>query len=56
MKVVISEDERFPVYSIDVNGYHDKKVIMTLKKYLWCTRAIREFNKVQTYLEKRYEA
>lgn len=55
MKVVISEDERFPFYGVDIKyGYHPINVRMTDKKYIWCTWVLKEFEKVQKYLEKRY--
>jgi len=53
MKVFISEDEHYPFY--DIIHDHGVKVRMTQKKYIWCTWVLKEFDKVQKYLEKRYE-
>ena len=57
MKVDISEDEMFPFYNVDRDGdgHHDIEVRMTEKKYTWCIWVLEEFDKVQKYLEKRYD-
>lgn len=57
MKVFINKDETYPTYGItDISSFgYNPEVRMTERKYIWCISILRKFEKVQKYLEKRYE-
>lgn len=55
MKVFVKLDELYPFYNFADKGCGGYGVAMTTKKHSWCMKVFKEFDKVQTYLKKRYE-
>jgi hypothetical protein len=52
-KVSISEDECYPIYSIDSPSTENLQIILSDEKFEWIDRVLDEYTEVQNYLAKR---